>query len=325
MASKKNYYEILEINRDASEQEIKKAYRQLARKYHPDVNPGDKSAEERFKLINEAYEVLSDTEKRKKYDRYGENWQYAEQFAQAQQQAPYGGFDQSGGTYFFEGSEFDSMFDHLFGGTRHRQARPRRGADIEEPIEVTLEEAYHGTTRDISLQSDRQCSGCRGTGRIQNLPCSACRGTGVIPEIGHIQVKIPSGVKDGSRIRLAGKGQPGRAGGTSGDLYLVTSVKPHPLFERKDDDLYVELAVPLTTAVLGDEVEVPTPKGKLALKIPPESQNCQTFRLSGQGMPHLGNSSRGDLLVKMKVVLPTKLSAEEKALFERLKALQPKR
>jgi len=325
MASK-DYYSILGVNRDASEREMKQAYRRLARKYHPDVNPGDKSAEARFKQINEAYEVLSDKEKRQKYDQFGDQWQYADQFAQAgRQQTPLWNFSQAGGAqrFHFEGDDLGSLFSDLFGsGTGSRRSRPRRGQNVDHPVEVTLEEAYHGTNRTIALRSEQPCSSCQGTGRIQNVPCSVCRGAGVVSAVKRLEVKIPPGVKDRSRVRIAGKGQPGYAGGASGDLYLVVSVKPHRQFERRGDDLYEEVAVPLTIAVLGGEVQVPTLKGKLALKIPVETQNGRAFRLKGQGMPHLGNSSYGDLLAKINVLLPTKLSEEEKKLFERLGKLR---
>ena len=324
----KDYYNILGVNRNASEREIKQAYRRLARKYHPDVNPGDKSAEARFKQINEAYEVLSDKEKRQKYDQFGEQWQYADQFAEAGwRQTPFWDFGQGGGTraHFAEG-DLGSIFNDLlrgFGtGTSRRQARPRRGQDIDYPVEVTLEEAYHGVTHTLSLGVEEPCFACQGTGRIQNLPCSVCRGSGVVSRVKRIEVKIPPGVKDGSRVRIAGKGGQGY-GGARGDLYLVMSVKPHSLFQRKGDDLHVEVAVPLTAVVLGGEVQVPTPKGKLALKIPPETQNGRIFRLTGQGMPHLSKSSRGDLLAKVNIVLPTNLSAKEKELFEQLSQLRP--
>jgi DnaJ-class molecular chaperone len=291
----KDYYTILGVNRNASEREIKQAYRRLARQYHPDVNPGDKSAEEKFKQINEAYEVLSDKENRQKYDQFGDQWQYADQFARAGwQQAPSWDFSQGGTRVYFGEGDFGSLFDDLLGSFRsRRQAQPRRGQSLEYPVEVTLEEAYHGTTRTLSFEDGK-----------------------------HLEVKIPAGVRDGSRVRLAGKGIPG-AGGTSGDLYLVVSVKPHPMFERRGDDLYVGVSVPLVVAMLGGEVQVPTLKGKLALKVPSETQNGRTFRLAGQGMPHLGNSSRGDLLAKVKVVLPTKLSTKEKELFKQLGELRP--
>ena len=326
----KDYYSILGVNRNASEREIKQAYRRLARKHHPDINPGDKSAEQKFKRINEAYEVLSDKEKRHKYDQFGDQWQYADQFAQAhRQQAPFGDFGKGGYTEFRFGEEGDlgSLFDGLFRGfgtgTSSRRARPQRGQDVEHPIEVTLGEAYQGASRFISLQAEEACSGCGGSGSIQNMPCSVCRGSGRVTRLKRLEVKIPSGVKDRARIRIAGKGGPGYGGGKSGDLYLVVSVKQHQVFERKGDNLHVEVAVPLTVAVLGGEVKVSTLKGKLELKVPPGTQNGRTFRLAGQGMPHLGNSSYGDLLARVKVVLPTKLSSQERELFEQLRKLRP--
>jgi len=325
----KDYYNILGVKRDASEQEIKRAYRRLARKYHPDVNPGDKSAEAKFKEINEAHEVLSDKEKRQKYNQYGDQWQYADQFAKAGgQRTAYQGFRQGGTQSFhFEEEDLENLFSDLFQGfgakTSNRRARPRRGRDMEYPVEVTLEEAYRGTNRILNLKGEQACPSCGGTGRVQNVLCSTCRGTGIVSDLKRLEVKIPPGVKDGSRVRIVGKGESGYAGGSSGNLYLVTSVKPHRLFKRKGDDLHVDVAVPLTVSVLGGEVQVPTPKGKLALKIPPETQNERVFRLTGQGMPHLGKSSRGDLLAKAKVILPTKLSAEEKKLFEQFNQLRP--
>ncbi|NQT05885.1 MAG: DnaJ domain-containing protein [Dehalococcoidia bacterium] len=328
--ARKNYYETLGISRNASEQEIKKAYRRLARQHHPDVNSGDKSAEARFKEINEAYEVLSNQKNRKKYDKYGDQWQHAEQFEQARrQQAPRRDFGSGDGatSFHFEGEDMGSLFDEmLFGGGRTRtytrRTRPMRGRNIETPIEVTLEEAFHGTTRTISLQSEEPCSACQGTGFIQNVPCSTCQGAGRVPRIKRLEVKIPAGVKTGSRVRIAGKGSPGYSGGAGGDLFLLVSVRAHRQFERRGDDLHVEVPVPLTIAVLGGEAQVPTMKGKLALKIPAETQNGRSFRLAGQGMPHLGNSSRGDLFARVNVVLPTKLSDREKELFKQLNELR---
>ncbi len=293
----KDYYKVLGVNRNASEREIKQAYRRLARQYHPDVNPGDKSAEEKFKQVNAAYEVLSDKEKRQKYDRFGDQWQYADQFAKAGgQQAPFWEFRPGGGAtrVHFSQGDFGSLFDDLLKGFgAGRQPRAGRGQDIEVPVEVTLEEAFSGSTRRISL----------GDGK-------------------HLEVKIPPGVKDGSRVRLAGKGGEG-FGGVRGNLYLVTSVKPHQSFERRGDDLHVGVAVPLVVAMLGGEVQVSTLKGKLALKIPPETQNGRSFRLKGQGMPHLGDSTRGDLVAKVNVVLPTNLTQQEKELFKKLGELRP--
>jgi molecular chaperone DnaJ len=327
----KNYYDVLGVKKDASEKEIRQAYRRLARKYHPDVNPGDKSAESKFKEINEAYEVLSDKDNRKKYDRYGDKWQYADQFEKAGgQQSQYWDFSPGGGaSYQYSGDfgDLHSIFDEFFGGARsrtsYRRAQPRRGQNLESPVEVTLEEAYHGTSRTISLQVEEPCTGCQGTGRIQNLPCSVCRGAGVVPSIKRLEVKIPPGVQNGSRVRVAGKGMPGYGSGPSGDLYLIISVKTHPTFERRGDNLHVNVPVPLVVAALGGEVQVPTLKGKLALKVPPETQNGRVFRLTGQGMPHLGKSTRGDLLAKVDVTMPTKLSDKEKELFRQLGKLRP--
>ena len=319
-----DYYSLLGVKRDASEREIKQAYRKLARKYHPDVNSGDKSAEAQFKQINEAYEVLSDKDKRRKYDQFGDQWQHADQFAKAGgRQTPFGGFSQSGGTQFYFGEQdLDSAFEDLFrgfgAGAFRRRTQPRRGQDIDYPVAVTLEEVYRGATRTLSLRFEEPCSSCQGTGRVQNVSCSICRGAGAVSNLKRLEVKIPPGVRDRSRVRIAGKGGSGYGGAKNGDLYLVVSVKPNKLFERRGDDLQVEIEVPLTAVVLGGEIDVPTPKGKLALKIPPETQNGRIFRLKGQGMPHLGKSSRGDLMAKVKVVLPTNLSSQEKELFKQL-------
>ena len=327
----KDYYQILGVSRKATAKEIKQTYRKLARKYHPDVNPGDKSAEERFKRINEAYEVLSDPEKRKKYDQFGDQWQYADQFAKAGwQNTPRWEFRQEGAPNFdfgdFTSGGMDDVLGSLFHsfGTRgpagQTARRPRRGKDIEYSIEVTLEEAYSGTSRQIQMREEGPCSVCNGSGNIANALCSTCRGTGKVAQLRRLEVKIPPGVNNSSRIRIAGKGGAGYRGGPSGDLYLVVSIPPHKLFQRRGDDLQVEVPTPLLTAILGGEIEVPTPKDKLALKIPPESQNSQSFRLAGKGMPHLKGSGRGDLFAKIKVVLPRNITPQEKKLFEELKA-----
>jgi len=324
----KDYYQILGVSRNASEKEIKQAYRRLARKHHPDLNPGDKSAEAKFKEINAAYEVLSDPEKRKKYDQFGEQWEYAEQFAKSGGQERIRWDFNRGGTTFEYGdlSGFGDIFSSLFGdsgvGSRMRRGS-QRGQDVESTIEVSLEEAYHGSMRVIQLQIEEPCTACGGTGRVGNRVCTICNGAGgkVIPK--RLEVKIPAGVRDGSRIRIAREGGPGHAGGNKGDLYLVAKVLPHKLFERKGDDLYTEVSVPLATAILGGEVGLPTLNGNLSLKIPPETQNGRVFRMAGKGMPQLGNNKYGNMFAKVKVVLPTNLTEEEKKLFERLRSLRP--
>jgi len=323
----KDYYQILGVSRNASEKEIKQAYRRLARKHHPDLNPGDKSAEAKFKEINAAYEVLSSPEKRKKYDQFGEQWEHAEQFAKSGgQERVRWDFDRGGTTFEYgDLSGLGGIFSSLFGdsGVGSRMRGPRRGQDIESTIEVTLGEAYHGSTRVIQLQTEEPCTACGGTGRVGNRVCTICNGAGgkVIPK--RLEVKIPAGVRDGSRIRIAGEGVSGRAGGKKGDLYLAAKVLPHKLFERKGADIYTEVSVPLATVMLGGEVSLPTLKGNLSLKIPPETQNGRVFRMAGKGMPQLGNSKYGNMFAKVKVVLPTNLTGEEKKLFERLRSLRP--
>ncbi len=328
----KDYYKILGVARGANTDEIKKAFRKLARKYHPDVNPGDKKAEEKFKEINEAYEVLSDSEKRRKYDTLGPNWQ--EQFGP--------NFSGSGGRrssqYGGRGSQFDfdpnspgfsDFFEALFGrsaqsgggaarGTRN-DLRRRAGENIEQPVEVSLQEAYLGGVRTFNIQSTEVCPTCQGTGEASNKLCSSCGGQGMLPRNKRIQVKIPPGVDTGSKIRVAGEGQPGIGGGPRGDLYLVIGVKTDPSFERKSDDLYTDVEVELVKAMLGGQVPVPVPDGrKLILTIPPETQNNRSFRLAGKGMPRLRDEGNGNLYARVRVVLPMQLSSEERDLFERL-------
>jgi molecular chaperone DnaJ len=298
------------------------------------VNPNDKTAEDKFKVINEAYEVLSNVEKRKKYDQYGDQWEHADQMAEAERQAgarrSYGNSNAGGTSYGTGGMEdlFSEMFGNAGAGAYGRQTRGRRGfsgtpamLDIETAVDVSLEEAYHGTNRVLSLQSEEPCTSCGGTGRIHNVPCAACKGSGVISSIKRLEVKIPPGVSTGSRIRVAGKGRVDYDG-TKGDLYLVVSVLPHDKFERKGDDLYVNVETPMVTALLGGEIEVATINGKLALKVPPETQNGKTFRLGGKGMPHLGNTTSGDLYARAQITLPTNLTKEEKELLEQFKKLR---
>jgi DnaJ-class molecular chaperone len=323
----KDYYQTLGVGKSASDKEIKQAFRKLARKFHPDVNPGDKSAEARFKEINEAYEVLGDPAKRRKYDELGANWRMYEQ---AQQQGePYaggspfgfgGGPGQGGAWTINMGGEpggyrtmtpeemqelfgnedpFSDFFRTFFGGGGAREAgrargrsRSQKGQDIEHEVELTLEEAYHGATRRMSIKEG-------------------------------VDVRIPVGVKDGSRVRAAGEGAAGSNGGAAGDLYLRVRVKPHPVFERKGDDLYVRVPVPVTTAVLGGEAQVPTITGSVRLKIPEGTQNAQVFRLKGHGMPRIGKpDDRGDLYATVDVQLPRALSKDQRQHYEALAKLE---
>ncbi len=321
----KDYYKLLGIDRSATEKEIKQAYRRLARKYHPDINPGNKSSEENFKKINEAYEVLSNNEKRQKYNRFGDQWQYADQFAEA------GGEGHTGQTFgnkqrAYQFNNFGDLFGDLFGNlnTGFRATRsPQRGQDIYSPIELTLEEAYRGKTRIIQLQELALCTSCGGTGKVGKRTCSICHGSGKIDSLKRLEVKIPPGVKDGSKMRIAKKGQDSPSGGPKGDLYLTAKIQRHSFLERKGNDLYTEIPLPLTIAILGGEVEVPSLDGNLVLKIPQGTQNGKIFRLEGKGMPHLGSSVHGSLFAKIKVILPTNLTNEEKQLFKQLQALRP--
>lgn len=323
----KDYYKILGVARGATADEIKKAFRKLARKYHPDVNPGDQKAEERFKEINEAYEVLSDTEKRRKYDTLGPNWQ--EQFGPSFSGATRRSYQYGGGSgrgHVDVDPGFSDFFEALFGrGTQpgargmRDDLRRRAGDNIEQPVEVSLQEAYLGGARTFNIQSTEVCPVCRGTGETMGRVCTNCGGQGMLPRNKRIQVKIPAGVDNGSKIRVAGEGQPGIGGGPRGDLFLVISVKSDGAFERKGDDLYTDVDVELVKAVLGGEVTVPTPDGrKLILTIPQETQNNRSFRLAGKGMPRLRGEGHGNLYARVRVVLPTQLSLEERALFEKL-------
>ncbi len=316
----KSLYEILGVARSASDKEIRSAYRKLARRNHPDVNPNDKGAEARFKEIQGAYDVLSDEETRKKYDKYGERWRQADQIEEMERQRAQAGF--GGGGFSFSAENLDdldlgSMFGGIFGGGPRG---PRRGQDIESPTEITLEEAAAGTTRTVSLHSSEPCAVCSGNGAIGNARCHACGGAGETVRPRHLEVSVPPGVRTGSRVRVAGEGGPGRVGGPAGDLYLLITVRPHARFERNGDDLTVEVDVPFLDAILGGEVEAPTISGRVMLTIPPLTQNGRRFRLSGKGMPALGQRDRrGDLFARVNVVLPARLSEQERALFEELR------
>ena len=314
----KDYYQTLGLGKSASGKEIKQAFRKLARKFHPDVNPGDKAAESRFKELNEAYEVLGDPEKRRKYDELGANWRQYEQAQQAGQ-SPFGDVrweaGQPGGIHTITEEELQGMFggEHPFsdffqaffggGGTGERRGRTGRGTraragqDVEEAIDLSLEEAMNGAMRRLAVKHE-----------------------------GHtrtVDVRIPAGVGDGSRVRVPGEGEPGAAGGRTGDLYLRVRLTPDPRFERKGRDLHTVVALPVTTAVLGGEAEVPTVGDRpLRLKIPPTTQNGQVFRLKGHGMPAVGKpADRGDLYATVNVTLPKQLTPEQRRVYEELAKL----
>lgn len=328
----RSFYETLGVPRNATEKDIRNAYRKLARQYHPDVNPGDKNAEARFKEINAANDVLSDADKRKKYDKYGDRWEQAEQFEEMERRQASGAFGgrNGGGTYTFEGggADFGSIFDNLFrrerSGPRGRSAS-RRGQDIETPVEVSLEEAFRGTSRMVSLQAVENCTVCGGSGEVAGATCATCDGVGQVARPKRLEVRVPAGVRTGSRVRIAGEGRPGTGGGSNGDLYLVVTVQSHSRFERKGDDLHVEVPASYLEAVLGGEIEVPTVDGRLMLKLPALTQNGRQMKLSGKGMPILGGTGRGDLYAKIRVQLPTALSEEERSLFEQLRALRDRK
>jgi DnaJ-class molecular chaperone len=322
----KDYYNVLGVNKTATDKELKQAYRKLARKYHPDVNPGDKASESRFKEINEAYEVLGDPEKRKKYDELGANWRAYEQAGAHPGGGPPPGFEgvwtSPGSSYrtvspeemeelFGNENPFSDFFKTFFGGGgsvnvggggrrsgRSRATRARAGTDVEQPIELSLDDAFHGAMRRLSIKH-------QGHTRT-------------------IDVRIPPGVKEHARVRVPGEGEPGVGGGAAGDLYLRIHLLPHPQFERKGNDLYTKIAVPVTTMVLGGEAEAPTLTGRpLRLKIPALTQSGQVLRLKSQGMPITSKSGeRGDLYVTVDTQLPKVLTPEQREQWEALSRLE---
>lgn len=342
--AKRDYYEVLGISRNASTEDIKKAYRKLARQYHPDANPNDKDAEAKFKEISEAYVVLSDPDKRAQYDRFGHAGANGQGF---------GGFEGFGGFGDFGG--LGDIFEMFFGGGTRRRPGPERGDDIRFELEITLKEAAFGLERDIKVPrvevcstcggsgaapgskparcpscdgtgqvqfaqntpfgrivQSRTCDRCRGKGRIIEKPCLTCRGNGQVRKTRSIRVKVPPGVDNGSRLRLAGEGEAGARGGSPGDLYVYIHVKPHRLFRREADDLICEIPVSFVQAALGDEMEVPTLDGNAKIKIPEGTQSGTVIRLKGKGIPHINGYGQGDQHVIVKVVTPTKLNEKQK-------------
>ena len=366
----RDYYDLLGVNRKATDQEIKKAYRKMARKYHPDVNPGDAGAEQRFKEVSEAYQVLSDKKKRTQYDQFGHDAFTGAGAGPGPQGygGGFGGFDFSSGNVNFGGGGFGDIFETLF-----RQGRaghsphgagfgPQRGQDTYANLTLSFEEAFHGVEKDISVETGEPCDSCHGSGVRDNAgpsrcrrcggtgsvrmgrgvlklqqtcpecggsgqsahtPCSACGGSGAKPVVKRMSVKIPAGVGDGSKVRLAGKGRPGARGGRPGDLYIVTAVQPHPLFERKGDSLHCEVPITIVEAALGTVLEVPTPEGRSSIKIPPGTDSGKTFRLRGKGFPSLRGPGRGDLYVKVKVVTPKNITDAERRLLREFAEKHP--
>lgn len=347
MSTKRDYYEILGVDRNVDENALKKAYRKLAMKYHPDRNPDNKEAEEKFKEVNEAYEVLSDAEKRRRYDQFGHDGVNG-QFGGGGSQGFGGGF---GG---FE-DIFGDIFGDVFGGQRTRRRGPERGQDIKQRVTISFEDAAFGKKIEIKLnrteecsechgsgakagtgkktcptcngtgevrtvqrtpfgniQSSRTCSTCNGEGEIIETPCPKCHGKGYTRKVKTIEVDIPAGIDDGQMIKLSGQGEIGKKGGPRGDLYIVVNIKEHPLFTRDGFDVYFEMPITFVQATLGDEIEVPTIDGKVKYTIPEGTQSGTTFRLRDKGIPKLRGNSRGDQYIKITVEIPKKLNEKQK-------------
>ena len=347
---RRDYYEVLGISRSATEQEIKKAYRKKAMEYHPDRNPDNKEAEEKFKEVNEAYEVLSDAEKRKTYDQFGH--------AEFDPRSGFsGGFD--GADFSDLGDIFGSVFGDMFGGgMRQRRNGPKRGADLRYTVNVTFEEAAFGTDKEVTIRREEECDVCHGTGAkpgthsktcptchgsgqvsqqvktpfgvmMQTVTCSSCHGEGeiieercskcggrkTIPGKKTVSVKVPAGIEDGTMLRMSGQGQPGEKGGPRGDLLVQIRVQPHSIFERDGNTVWMELPISFTQAALGDEIEVPTLDGKVKYKIPEGTQTGTIFRLKGKGIPYMRHGGRGDQKVRVKVEVPRKLTEKQKELL----------
>ncbi|HKF28594.1 MAG TPA: molecular chaperone DnaJ [Candidatus Binataceae bacterium] len=355
-ATKRDYYEVLGAARGASDDDLKKAYRRLAIQLHPDRNPGNKQAEERFKEVNEAYQVLSDPERRSQYDRFGHS-----AFQGPQGQGPFGGFDFSQG---FE-EVFSDIFGDFFGTGRGRaRSRSRRGDDLRYDLEVEFEEAARGTEKVVRFQrltlcescngtrarggstGARQCPNCRGTGQVRTQqgffsisttcsqcrgegtiisdPCPKCQGQGRLRKQESLSVRIPPGVDNGSRLKLRGEGEAGYGGGTPGDLYVIIHVKEHSLFVRQENHIVIEVPISFPQAALGCEIEVPTLEGKVNLKVPSGTQSGKVLRLKGKGIIDLHGYGRGDQLIRVVVETPRSLTARQRELLEEFAKLDGK-
>lgn len=354
MASKRDYYEVLGLQKGASEADVKKAYRKMAMKHHPDKNQGDKAAEEKFKEVNEAYEMLSDPKKKAAYDQFGH--------AGVDPQAGMGG---GGGFHGFQSGNFSDVFGDMFGdifggsrGSQHGHAQQEqysRGADLRYQMDISLEEAFHGVTKNIRFSSfapcdpchgsgakkgsgktkcgmcqghgvvrmqqgffaiQQTCPTCHGSGQVIKDPCDICHGQGRVHKSRELSVKIPAGVDTGSRIRLAGEGDAGEAGGQPGDLYVDIHVKPNDLFKRDGQDLHCEVPIAFVIACLGGEIEIPTIDGKVKLKVPAETQSGKILRLRGKGFKSLRGAAIGDLLCHVNVETPVNLTEAQKKLLQ---------
>jgi len=307
----KTYYTLLGVKKDASEAEIKKAYRKLARKHHPDVNQGDKGAETKFKEISEAYGILSDKEKRQQYDQFGKAAFSSGGGPQPGGSNPFGGggfdFSQFGGAR--QGGsrranpDFRDLFSDLFGGGEP-QRTPSRGSDIEAETTIEFRDAVQGTTLQLNVTKQDVCPTCRGTGRSNNSVCRTCHGSGSAVAGDGVSVKIPEGVGDGQRIRVRGKGSVGAPGGSQGDLIVMIHVRAHPFFERRGDDIYIELPVTVGEAMRGGELDVPTIRGFVRARIPAGTQGGQTFRLTGKGVKRSKGTGHGDHYYKVQIAVP---------------------
>ena len=358
MAEKRDYYEVLGVSKNASEDEIKRAFRRQAKTCHPDLHPGDKEAEARFKELNEAAEVLCDADKRAKYDQFG----HAAFDPSMGGQNPFeGGFSGFGGFGFSD--IFDQMFGGGFGGAARQQNGPVAGNDLRYNLTLSFEEAALGVRREVlipreescntcggsgarpgtesvrcttcggtgqvrtqqntilgSFTSPRPCSACRGTGKVIKDPCPDCKGTGRIRRNTRIAINVPAGIDNGQTISMRGEGEAGRRGGPRGDLYITVTVRPHKLFQRRGFDLYLEMPIPFTTAALGGEITVPTLKDPVRYTVPAGTQSGATFRLREQGVPRLQGQGRGDLLVKVGIEVPKHLNEEQRRLLEQFEA-----
>src|SRR5579859_2413760 len=351
--AKRDYYEVLGVNRDASEEDIKKAYRKLAMKHHPDRNPGNKDAEERFKEAKEAYEVLTDGDKRRAYDAYGHAG-VNPQMGMGPEAAGFGGFAEA----------FGDIFSDIFGGGQGRgRSSVYRGADLRYNLEITLEQAARGTETKIRIPAmetcdtchgsgakpgthpktcetchgsgavrlaqgffsiQQTCPTCHGTGKMIVDPCQTCRGAGRVKRHKTLSVKIPAGVDEGDRIRLSSEGEAGVNGGPAGDLYVVMHLKEHSVFQRDGDDLHCQMPISFTHAALGGEIDIPTLEGTAKIKVPPETQTGQVFRLRGKGIKGLRSSYPGDLLCEVVVETPVRLTERHRELLRELEELNRK-